>query len=178
GDAERAGESLRWLSRLCWWTGQRGEAEAAAAPAIAVLETVPPGRQPAMGYSNRSQLEMGAHRAEAAGAWGTRALEPGRRLGDTETLAHALTNIGTARLLGDQARGEAELEQAVEVAAAAGLEDHAARALASLAGTLWEFRTYGQAARHLARGLRYTNEHDLAGYAQFLTGVRANLRLD
>src|SRR5262249_41881342 len=101
GDAERAGESLRWLSRLCWGTGQRGEGEAAAARAIAVLETVPPGRQLAMAYSNRSQLEMVAHRAEAAVAWGTRALELARRLGDTETLAHALTNIGTARLLGD-----------------------------------------------------------------------------
>src|SRR5262249_26441741 len=86
GAGERGGESLRWRSRLCWWTGQRGEAEAAAARAIAVLETVPPGRQLAMAYSNRSQLEMVAHRAEAAVAWGTRALELARRLGDTETL--------------------------------------------------------------------------------------------
>jgi predicted ATPase len=53
-DAEKMGETLRWLSRLHWWTGQREQAEAAAARAIAVLETVPPGRQLAMAYSNRS----------------------------------------------------------------------------------------------------------------------------
>jgi tetratricopeptide (TPR) repeat protein len=92
GDAEKAGENLRWLSRLYWWTGNRTEAERAAARAIAVLETVPPGRQLAMAYSNRSQLEMVAHRSEPAVAWGSRAMDLARRLGDTETLAHALTN--------------------------------------------------------------------------------------
>ena len=178
GDAEKVGETLRWLSRLHWWTGQREQAEAAAARAIAVLETVPPGRQLAMAYSNRSQLEMVAHRAEAAVAWGSRAIQLARRLGDTETLAHAMTNIGTAHLQTDEARGEAELEQAVEVAVGAGLEDHAVRALASLAGTLWEFRDYERTARHLTRGLRFAAEHDLAGYAQYLTGVRANWRLE
>jgi DNA-binding CsgD family transcriptional regulator len=178
GDAEKAGENLRWLSRLHWWTGDRIEAEADAARAIAVLETVPPGRQLAMAYSNRAQLEMLAHRAEPAVCWGTRALELARLLGDTETLAHALTNIGTAHMQSDRVRGEAELEQAVEVAVAAGLEDHAARALASLAGSLWEFRAYQRTATDLARGLRFAAEHDLAGYAQFLTGVRANLRLE
>jgi hypothetical protein len=42
GDRERVGEGLRWLSRLHWWDGNRQEAEAAAARAIAVLETLPP----------------------------------------------------------------------------------------------------------------------------------------
>ena len=178
GDAEKAGENLRWLSRLHWWTGNRAEAEAAAARAIAVLETLPAGRQLAMAYSNRSQLEMVAHRGEPAVAWGSRAMELARRLGDSETLAHALTNIGGAHLQRDQSRGEAELEQAFETAAAAGLDDHAARALCALAGTLWEFRAYQRTATHLARGLRFAADHDLDGYAQFLTGTRANCRLE
>jgi 2-hydroxychromene-2-carboxylate isomerase len=55
------------------------------------------------------------------------------RLGDQETLTHALTNTGSARLQDGDQRGRAELEQAFEVAAAAGLEDHAARALVNLA---------------------------------------------
>jgi hypothetical protein len=40
---------------------------------------------------------------------------------------------GSARLQDGDQRGRAELEQAFEVAAAAGLEDHAARALVNLA---------------------------------------------
>ena len=42
GDREQLGEALRWLSRLHWWDGNRREAEAAAARAIAVLEPLPP----------------------------------------------------------------------------------------------------------------------------------------
>ena len=42
GDREKVGEGLRWLSRLHWWDGSRQQAEAAAARAIAVLETLPP----------------------------------------------------------------------------------------------------------------------------------------
>src|SRR4029450_5745400 len=66
GDRGKGGESLRWLSRLHWWDGDRQEAEAAAARAIAVLEPLPPGHQLAMAYSNRAQLDMLAYRYQWA----------------------------------------------------------------------------------------------------------------
>ena len=69
GDPERLGETLRWLSRLHWWAGNRREAEAAAARAIAVLEPLEPGHQLAMAYSNQGQLDILAYRAEAAIGW-------------------------------------------------------------------------------------------------------------
>ena len=78
----KVGEGLRWLSRLHWWEGNRGEAEAAAARAIAVLESEAPGHQLAMAYSNQAQLDMLAYRNGAAMAWGSRAIELARRLGD------------------------------------------------------------------------------------------------
>ena len=59
--------------RAC--TGGRAageEAEAAAARAIAVLETLAPGHQLAMAYSNQAQLDMLAYRTEAAMALGRR----------------------------------------------------------------------------------------------------------
>jgi hypothetical protein len=49
-------------------------------------------------------------------------------LDDQETLTHALTSIGSARLYRGDPGGRADLEQGFEVATAAGLEDHAARA--------------------------------------------------
>jgi tetratricopeptide (TPR) repeat protein len=175
---EQLGESLRWLSRLSWWAGRRKEAEAAAARAIAVLEHGQPGHQLAMAYSNQAQLDMLAHRTEAALAWGSRAIELARRLGDRETLTHALNNIGSARLqVGDQ-RGRADLEQAFEVAVAAGLEDHAARALVNLASVDMEFRDYGHARWDLDRAVAFTVQHDLAGNGQYMLGMRARLRLD
>ena len=178
GDRERVGEGLRWLSRLHWWDGNRPQAEAAAARAIAVLETPPPGRQLAMAYSNQAQLDMLANRLEAAMGWAGRAIELARRLGDQETLSHALTNIGSARLQGGDQGGRAELEQGFEVAVAAGLEDHAARALSNLATIAVELRDYRHAGQDLDRALAFVQAHELAGYAQHLLGSRARLRLD
>ena len=178
GDREKVGEGLRWLSRLHWWEGNRSESEAAAARAIAVLETLPPGHQLAMAYSNQAQLDMLAYRPEAALAWAGRAIELARRLDDQETMTHALTNIGTARLNSSDLGGRVELEEAFEVAVAAGLEDHAARALVNLAGSSVEMRDYRHARGDVDRALAFVAAHDLAGYAQHVIGYRARLRLD
>jgi len=178
GDRERVGEGLRWLSRLHWWDGNRREAEAAAARAIAVLETLPPGRQLAMAYSNQGQLDILAYRTEAAIGWAQRAIELARRLDDQETLTHALTSIGSARLYRGDPGGRADLERGFEVAAAAGLEDHAARALINLATTTAEVLDYRHARQDLDRALAFVQAHELAGYAQHLLGYRARVRLD
>jgi DNA-binding CsgD family transcriptional regulator len=176
--SEQLGESLRWLSRLSWWAGRRAEAEAAAARAIAVLERDEPGHQLAMAYSNQAQLDMLAYRTEAALAWGSRAIELARRLGDQEALTHALNNIGSARRMSGDLGGRADLEQAFEVAVAAGLEDHAARALVNQASLDMELRDYRHARGDLDRALAFTVQHDLAGNAQYMLGMRARLRLD
>ena len=177
-DRERVGEGLRWLSRLHWWDGNRQAAEAAAARAIAVLEALPPGRQLAMAYSNQGQLDILAYRAEAAIGWAGRAIELARRLDDQETLTHALTSIGSARLYRGDPGGRAELEQGFEAAVAAGLEDHAARALINLATTTAEVLDYRHARPDLDRALAFVQAHELAGYAQHLLGYRARVRLD
>jgi DNA-binding CsgD family transcriptional regulator len=178
GDREKVGEGLRWLSRLHWWDGNRREAEAAAARAIAVLEPLPPGRQLAMAYSNQGQLDILAYRAEAAIGWAQRAIELARRLDDQETLTHALTSIGSARLYRGDPGGRADLERGFEVAAAAGLEDHAARALINLATTTAEILDYRHARQDLDRALAFVQAHELAGYAQHLLGYRARVQLD
>src|SRR4029450_3957463 len=92
-----------------------------------VLETLPPGHQLAMAYSNQAQLDMLAYRTEAAMSWAGKAIELARRLDDQETLTHALTNIGSARIQRLDPGGRADLERAHEVAVGAGLGGHAAR---------------------------------------------------
>ena len=178
GDREQLGEALRWLSRLHWWDGNRREAEAAAARAIAVLEPLPPGHQLAMAYSNQAQLDMLANRSEAAMGWAARAIELARRLDDQETLTHALTNIGSARVNGGDPGGRVELEEAFEVAVAAGLEDHAARAVCNLATLSAETRDDRHARQDLDRALAFAQAHELAGYSQHVLGHRARVRLD
>ena len=148
-DRQQVGEALRWLSRLHWWDGDRRAAEAAAGRAITVLEAEPAGHQLAMAYSNQAQLDMLDNRLAAATRWAGRAAELARRLDDRETLSHALTNIGSARLLGGDSGGRADLEEGFEVAIAAGLHDDAARALCNLATISAEMFDYRNARRDL-----------------------------
>ena len=173
------GASLRWLSRLLWWTGQGEEAAAAGERAIALLETLPPGSELAMALSGQAQLAMTADRGVEAIALGTRAIELARRLGDRATLAHALTNVGTVRVgRAEHEHGREQLEEAFELAVAAGEHDHAARALVNLTtATLLRRPDDARAGADLERGLAFAREHDLEGYEQYLLGVRANLRL-
>jgi hypothetical protein len=51
------------------------------------------------------------------------------------------------------------------VAVAAGLEDHAARALSNLATLSVEMRDYRDARGHLDRTLAFVQAHELAGFA-------------
>jgi DNA-binding CsgD family transcriptional regulator/tetratricopeptide (TPR) repeat protein len=178
GDREKLGEGLRWLSRLHWWDGNRREAEAAAARAIAVLETLPAGHQLAMAYSNQAQLDMLANRTEATMRWAGRAIELARRLDDQETLTHALTNIGSARVNAGDPGGRDDLERAFEVAVAAGLDDHAARALINLSTGASELRDYRHARHDLDRALAFVQARELSGYVQHVLGHRARVRLD
>ena len=56
----------------------------------------------------------------------------GRRINDGESLAHALTNVGTALSGNGDLRGDDLLQEAVELALAEGFHDHAARAIVNL----------------------------------------------
>ena len=96
GDPLKEGESLRWLSHLYW---REGDAAEAATAALEVLEPLPPGPELAMAYSNLAQLRMLDHDLEGTLQWGNRAIALAEELGETETLVHALNNVGSARSL-------------------------------------------------------------------------------
>lgn len=178
GAVERAGAAQRWLSRLYWWAGDPENAARAGDDAVRTLETLPPGRELAMAWSNVAQLRMLAQDDAAAIEWGERAVDLARTLGDDEVLAHALVNLGTARLRRDGAPGAARLEEAFAMASAGRMDDHAQRALVNLATTRLERREYAEAERAFSRALAHAEAHDLAAYAHYLMGQRARLRLE
>ncbi|GAA3534948.1 AAA family ATPase [Nonomuraea rosea] len=176
GQSELIGENLRWISRLAWWAGHREQAWEAASRLVTVLEPGDP--RLAMAYSNQSQLHMAAHQLDEAVAWGARAQDLADRLGDVATSVHAVINVSTARLVrGDEGAWE-ELRAAHERADAAGLADHAARALVVLATVPVQLAEYGVAAQAIEQALTYATDHNLDGYVQYLLGVRAVVRLE
>ena len=86
-----------------------------------------------MAYSNLAQLRMLDHDLEGTLRWGNRAIALAEELGETETLVHALANVGAARRYAGDDLGREELTRSLQLALDHGLLDHAGRALTYLA---------------------------------------------
>jgi DNA-binding CsgD family transcriptional regulator/tetratricopeptide (TPR) repeat protein len=176
GNRLKEGDTLRWLSRLCWFNGLRKVAEHHAVAAIEILESLPPGPELAMAYSNRSQLHMLADEAEAALDWGGKAIALATELGDSETLIHALNNVGTARAFKLDLAGS-DLERSLMLALGGGFQEHAARAYTNLASTAIRLRNFASAERHLREGIAYCEAHDLGSWIRYMIAFRAQAAL-
>ena len=176
GDQEGVGRCLRTMSRYHWVAGDGQAAHTAALEAISILEPLGPSAELARAYSVVSQLAMLAEDVEPALAWGERALALATRLGDERTRAHALVNIGTARINRNVDEVEPLLE-AHAVADAAGDRHEAARALENLGITLLFWVRPEEALRYASRAVAYAEEYEQLILASYSTTVVAWLRL-
>jgi DNA-binding CsgD family transcriptional regulator/tetratricopeptide (TPR) repeat protein len=172
-EQERAGDDTRWLSRLYWFIGDRKTAEHYAWEAVAILEPLEPGQALAMAYSNLSQLHMLANRLHETKLWGERALELAERLGATEIVVHALTNIGTIEIATSGMAMRSTLEKALAMARDHDMHDHAGRAYSNLVSEAVDSRDYALAARYLDEGIAYMEARDLDAYSIYLRGWQA-----
>ncbi len=178
GDRLREGETHRWLSRLAWFEGDNVTAGKEAELAVELLEPLPPGRELAMAYSNVAQLAMLADDHSGAVVWGGRAIELAERLGDEDTLVHALNNVGTAEVRSGGGGGIAKLERSLELALGAGLQEHAARAYTNLATISVVHRDRELADSYLGPGIDFCREHNLDSWWLYMTGWLAQAELD
>ncbi len=110
GDRRREGDAHRWLSRLAWFEADNATAEEEARSAVELLEALAPGRELAMAYSNTAHIRMLSGDDGDTARWGERAIELAERLQETEILAHALNNLGTAELRVGSPAGREKLE--------------------------------------------------------------------
>ncbi len=177
GDPLKEGESLRWVSRLSWYDGHGAEAETAAIAALEVLEPLGPGPELAMAYSNLAQLRMLGDDLDETLKWGQRAITLAEQLGETETLVHALANVGTMRLNAGDDGGDEDLTRSLGLALEAGYIDHAGRALTNLAWGALRAMRLEEAEGRVATALAYTAEHDLDNYRWYLLATRAAIRV-
>src|SRR5215212_577771 len=173
GDPLKEGESLRWLSQLYWLEGEAAEAATAA---LEVLEPLPPGPELAMAYSNLALLRLLDLDLEETLRWGNRAIALAQELGETETLVHALNNVGSARYYAGDDQGHEDLDRSLQLAIAEGLFDHAARALGNLAFTAMLAMRLDEADRRLDAAVAFAIEHDLDFRRGYLLATRAALR--
>jgi len=177
-DKRRRGDNLRWMSRLSWYLGRKAEAEGYGVEAVTILEALPPGPELAMAYSNRAQLHMLADENQQAVLWGLRAIELAEKLGATETLVHALNNVGTTEWVAHNEQGRSKLEESLRLALANNLQEHAARAYTNLASGAVRGRNYQLAMRYLEQGIAYTSEHDLDAWKLYMVAWRARAHFE
>jgi DNA-binding CsgD family transcriptional regulator/tetratricopeptide (TPR) repeat protein len=177
GDVRGAGDALRSLSRLLFFSGRTEEGESRALEAVEMLERLPPGHELAMAYGNVSQRRMVVQDRESAVAWGTRALALAERLDDAEAFVYALTNVGGAETSADPDDGVRKLSRALALAQQHRLDDHTGRIFQLL--VLWPLRArrFDLVYDHLDNGLAYCSERDLDTWRLYLLAYRAALEL-
>ncbi|MFL6600273.1 MAG: ATP-binding protein, partial [Steroidobacteraceae bacterium] len=178
GDRLKEGDNLRWLSRLTWFVGRRKQADEYAAEAIAVLESLPPGPELAMAWSNRSQLDMLAHEVAPAIEWARRTIKLAEALGRSDILCHALNNLGAARLIADDPAGRDDLQRSLQIALAGDFQEHAARAYTNLSAMSVSSRDYERGLRYLSDGLAYCDDRDLDTWRLYMLSWRARARFE
>jgi len=177
GDLRTLGSSLRWLARMQWWAGERGEAEQAGREAIEVLEQAGDAALLALALSCQSQLHMLAHRPADSVAYGERAVALAREAGDRAVASHALTNIGTSLwLLGDPA-GQPTMEEGLRTAVEIGDVEDACRAYVNILWQLLDWFRLDEAERYLAESIQLAEDTEFLGFLSYMHVERARLEL-
>jgi DNA-binding CsgD family transcriptional regulator/tetratricopeptide (TPR) repeat protein len=176
-DRRALGEHLRWLSRLCWFSGERKDAERTGREAVEVLAGAGDERLLAHAYSNIAGLCMLAAQHAEAVRLGEHAVAVARTAGDPAILSHALQNLGMAQWsLGDPA-GWPHVEESLRIALAAGATEDACRAYLNMTSALLSDLRLGEAARTAVAGIGVAEDSGHRTYLAHLYVALADVRL-
>ncbi|NJC95670.1 MAG: hypothetical protein C3F07_10805 [Anaerolineales bacterium] len=179
GQGEKEGRALRRLSEIVMQQNKRSEMYQYVSEAISVLEKHPPSKELAIAYSHRSRMHMIVYEVEETYRWGNRAIELAEKIGDIETLAHALTNIGIVEMWHDQlVEGQQKLERSLQLSLEHDYQVHAARAYQNLTDGLLVARDYAGCLAYANDGLEYCSRHDLDNTYIGLLGDRARAKFE
>src|SRR5215471_10264647 len=175
GDLRSLGSSLRWLSRMQWWAGERGAAEQVGREAVEVLEKAGDTRLLALALSNQSQLYMLASQAQESISSDERAATLARQVGDPAIISHALTNIGTSRwLIGDPA-GQRMIDEGLRVALDAGDVEDACRAYVNIVWELLNWFRLAEAEVYLTASMKLAEESEFLAFLTYMHVEQARL---
>jgi class 3 adenylate cyclase/tetratricopeptide (TPR) repeat protein len=119
GREDLGAEAETMLGELIWRSGQRALAQARFERAEVLIEPFPSSAAKAHVLAQLSRFHMLANRIGDAIRLGGDALAMAEELGLDELRAHALNNLGAARMAIGDARGVADLERSIEIGLAA-----------------------------------------------------------
>ncbi|NIK92157.1 AAA family ATPase [Mangrovimonas sp. CR14] len=167
GEKVKMATSLRFLSRLNWFEGNKAEAERFGLEAIQAINSDIPKREQALAYSNYSQLKMLAFENDLALEYGNLAVKLAEEIGDNEILSHAYNNIGTSLYL-DDSSGLDYLNKSLHIAEENKYYEHVARAHTNIISIAVDRKDYDIAINHLNKALVYCDENDLHSWTYYM----------
>lgn len=171
GDAHGEGGCLTRLARITWRLGDGVECDRLSLLAVETLEPGGPTPELARALVHRSGRLMTSGQHAEAIALAERAERLGRELDLSEVIADALNNLGSS-LLATGEEWRPSLDEALAVAASAGLGEQAGRALVNRYCGLKESLQYAEAERCFPSAASWCEEHDVPTYGNCLLGER------
>ena len=177
---EKKEKSEQKKTRLWWFEGDREQAERYSNQANQLLNHQPSSRAKAKAFSVMTQLRMLSDEYDECIFWGEKAIAMAKELGDEETLSHALTNVGSIKMLSQSTnqQGIALLRQSLKIALKNSYHEHVARAYSNLGGKGLEIKDYVPAMVALEAGILYCEERDLNFKKQYLLSKKAKILLE
>jgi tetratricopeptide (TPR) repeat protein len=116
GDPETAAEASLMLADIAWIGGDRGRVDEHLNDTQALVAGRPPSRVQAAVLSEISRYEMLADRNDSAIEAGREALRMAEQLGLDQIRAHALNNIGSARVAAGDPGGLEDIHESIAIA--------------------------------------------------------------
>lgn len=171
-DPIREGDGLRRLSRFLWTGGRQVDAREYAERAVAHLEGLECGEL-AHALSNLSQLMMLSSFGEDAVPASEKAIELAKRFDRPDVVAHALNNLGGARIFTNMEFARRSIRESIELSLGIGAADEAARAMCNVAYVEWWHQNYSEGYDASTGYLDYMAEQELDGYFDYHGGTLA-----
>ncbi len=172
GQSEREADALRRLAEFYWCPGRTGEAERSSREAVALLETLPPGKALAHAYANLAYINAASVRTDEALRLANRALAVAEALDYTSVAVWSKLTIGACT-------GDFRLmEESLARFRHAGLDDDVANAYSVLSMVAVEQRLQERASRYTDAGIAYCGERGLELIRLYLLAYRARTELD
>jgi DNA-binding CsgD family transcriptional regulator/tetratricopeptide (TPR) repeat protein len=172
GDQRNIGEDLRRLSVTLWRLCRGEESDQAAEKAVGVLEDLPPGLELAWAYASlgASYLNLGRLDDGTAAIGKARAL--GEQLDEPSLVSYALNATGLTQVERGQ-DGTGTLEQALQVALDADLQEAVGRVYSSLQEAAARLNKFADSERYFGEGIAYCEDRELGVFSLCLLGWRA-----
>jgi DNA-binding CsgD family transcriptional regulator len=176
-EPEVLGRTLTLLSHVSCWAAQPDVAAEAATEAIEVLGAVAPGASLAQAHANHAFVLAMRARFDASAEAARRGLELADELGLTRVRPYTLIQLGGARQLAGDPAGADLLVEGIEAAEAVGRHEYVPLACTWLAMGALRHGRPDEVADWTARGIAYSEEHQLGVGLTTLRMLRHELEL-